>query len=189
MVTNINLSSAEFSESEKRTFTGKSALIISLVLLAIVFLAFSIFSFLKARYISQNKEVLDQISQEEGKIRGTMFTDLLSFQEKLNLLDKVMDDHSYWDNLLRKMSGYFISEVRLTKFSGKKDASGAGIIEINGIASNLDTLSRELILLKGFPEINSLEFKNASENIGQADQSGGVMFEITLRVGKSAFQK
>ena len=187
MVTNINLSSPEVAE--KRSLTGKSALIFSALLVAVVLAAYLAVFFLKNKYSASDKAISDQISQEQSKINGSTFADIIDFQERLDSAGKVIDDHAYWDSMVKSMSGYIIPEVKLTKFSGKKDSTGAGTIEISGTASSLDALSRELILLKDFPNLDSLEFKNAGESQGQAGQSSGINFNASLKVSKSGFQK
>ena len=187
MVTNINLSSPEVSE--KKTFTGKSVLVLSAALLLVVLAAYGVLSFLKYRYSAEDTVISGQISEEQGKSSGVAFADILDFQERLNLADKAIDDHGYWDSMMKRISAYIIPEVKLTKFSGKKDQSGAGIVEISGTAPNLDAISRELILLKDFPNLDSLEFKNAGEAAGQSNQQSGIAFEASLKINKSAFQK
>lgn len=187
MVTNINLSSPELAE--KKTFTGKSVLVLSVSLLAVVFAVYGVLFFLKSRYSSQDQVISGQISQEQGKSSGAAFADILDFQERLNLADKAIDDHAYWDSLLKRMSAYVIPEVKLTKFSGKEDQSGAGTVEISGTAPNLDAISRELILLKDFPNLDSLEFKKAGASQAGSSQPGGVTFDASLKINKTAFQK
>jgi hypothetical protein len=182
MVTNINLSSPEVTE--KRSLTGKSALIFSALLVAVVLIAYLVVSFLKSKYTADDKAISDQISQEQSKINGSTFVNIFDFQEKLNAGEKIIDDHAYWDSMIKSLSGYIIPEVKLTSFSGEKDSVGGGKVDISGIATNLDTLSRELILLKDFPNLDSLEFKNAGDG-----QSGGISFSASLKVNKVAFQK
>ena len=187
MVTNINLSSPELAE--KRTFSGKSALVFSAVLMAVVFGTYFTLMFLKSSYTAQQNETTAEISAEQSKISGPEFSDVFDFQGRLNLLDKAIGDHSYWHNVLVNMGGYLLPEVRLDKFSGKKDPSGSGSIDISGTAANLDALSRELILLKTLPNLDSMEFKDAGEVSGQNGQPGGISFEASLKINKSAFQK
>lgn len=184
MVTNINLSSPEVVE--KRSLTGKSALTLSAVLLVIVAASYVAVFFLKGSYANREKEIDAAIAEKQAEIQSPTFTDALDFQERLNLLDKVADDHSYWDGLFVKMGNYILPEVRLNKFSGTKDGVGGGIVEISGIAVSMDALSRELILLKSFPGVDSFEFKQAGQG---ADQQGGISFEATLKMNKSSFQK
>jgi len=188
MVTNINLSSPEVAE--KRSLTGKSALILSVALLVLVAAAYAAVLFLKGKYENQEKEIDAAIIEKQSEIRGASFSDALDFQERLNLLEKVVDDHSYWDGLFVKMGSYVIPEVRLNKFSGTKDEAGGGTVEISGIAARMDALSRELILLKSFPGVDSFEFKKAGEKIGQGtDQQNGIVFDASLKMNKSSFQK
>lgn len=188
MVTNINLSSPEVVE--KRSLTGKSALILSLVLLVFVVAAYAAVIFLKGKYESQEKEISAAITEKQGEMKGSAFSDAIDFQGRLNLLDKVVDDHSYWDSFFVKMGSYIIPEVRLDKFSGKKDGVGGGLVEISGTAASMDALSRELILLKSFPGADSFEFKQAGEKIGQtAGQQSGISFNASLKMNKSSFQK
>ena len=159
------------------------------MLLVVVLVAYLAVFFLKSKYSAEDKAITDQISQEQSKINGATFADIVDFQGRLDSAGKVIDDHAYWDSMVKRMSNYIIPEVKLTKFSGKKDSTGAGTIEISGIASSLDALSRELILLKDFPNLDSLEFKNAGESQGQAGQSSGIKFDASLKMNKSAFQK
>jgi len=187
MGTNINLSSPEVSE--KKTMTGKSALIFSIILLFFVAAAYLAVSMLKSKYSAQDKSISDQILQEQSKVSGSTFADIIDFQGRLNLADKAVSDHAYWDAMAKRFSSYIIPEVKLTKFSGKTDPTGGGTIDVDGMAASLDALSRELILLKDFPGLDSLEFKNAGEKAGQAGQPGGISFSVNLKINKSAFQK
>lgn len=187
MVTNINLSSPE--AAEKKSFTGKSTLILSVLLVLVVFAVFLALVFTKNRYVSQEKNVLAEISREQSKVNGTEFSEMLDFQSRLNLLDRAVADHPYWDNLLVKMGSYVIPEVRFEKFSANINSDGAASVEISGLAANLDALSRELILLKDFPGLDSLEFKNAGNSPQTEGQTGGIFFEANLKINKSAFQK
>jgi hypothetical protein len=187
MTSNINLTSPE--TIEKKSFTGKPALIFSSLLLVAMFVLLFALIFLKSRYVVQGKEIETEITQEQEKIKGPIFADVLDFQGKLNLLDKAIDDHGYWDTLLKKMGSYVIPEVRFENLSGERDSSGGGLIDIKGAATNLDALSRELILLKSFPDADSLEFKGASEKSGQSEGQSGVSFDASLKIKKSAFQK
>ena len=187
MVTNINLSSPEVAE--KKPLTGKSALIFSALLLVFVFAASVVLFFFKAKYAADDVSVSGQITQEQGNINGAAYSDIVDFQGRLDSAGKAIDDHAYWDSMIKRMSSYIIPEVKLTKFSGKKDLTGAGTIEISGLAPNLDAVSRELIVLKDFPDLDSLEFKNAGENQGQNGQQGGTNFDASLKLNKTAFQK
>lgn len=188
MVTNINLSSPEVAE--KKSLTGKSALILSLILFLFVAATYAAVVFLKGRYDNQEKEISAAIAEKQGEMKGTAFSGAIDFQERLNLLEKVVDDHPYWDGLLVKMGSYIIPEVRLDKFSGKKDGAGGGLVEISGTAASLDALSRELILLKSFPGLDSFEFKQAGEKTGQGtDQQGGISFVASLKISRASFQK
>jgi hypothetical protein len=187
MVSNIDLTSPEVAE--KKSISGKSTLIFSALLLVVVFAIFLVLTFLKSKYSADDKAISDQISEEQSKITGATFVDIVDFQARLDSAGKIIDDHAYWDSMTKRMSNYVIPEVKLTKFSGKKDSTGSGTIDISGIASNLDALSRELILLKDFPDLDSLEFKNAGESQGQAGQASGVSFDASLKLNKSAFQK
>lgn len=190
MVTNINLSSPELSE--KKSLSGKTALIVSLLLLALVVIVYASIIFLKGHFESQAKAADVAITQERNKIKEPGVAAMIDFQERLNLLDKAVDGHSYWDALLLKMGNYIIPEVRLNKFSGKIDSAGAGLVDISGTAASLDALSRELILLKSFPNLDSFEFKDASDsssNVQNGAQQGGISFDASLKINKAAFQR
>jgi hypothetical protein len=187
MVSNINLTSPE--ATEKKSLTGKPALIFSSLLLVAIFAILFGLVFLKSRYVVQGQETDTKITQEQEKIKGPIFADVLDFQGRLNLLDKAIDDHGYWDTLLKKMGSYVIPEVRFENLSGTRDLSGGGLIDIKGTTANLDSLSRELILLKSFPDADSLEFKGASETSGQGEGQSGISFNASLKIKKSAFQK
>src|SRR4030042_6788994 len=102
MVTNINLSSEEAVKEKK--FTGKPALFISVfILLAVIGVYFS-FQYLKNRHIVRKEGMDSQIAGEEAKVKGTEYLDIIDFQERLTLLDQMIDDHFYWDSFLQKIS-------------------------------------------------------------------------------------
>ncbi|HLM84084.1 MAG TPA: hypothetical protein VK254_02670 [Candidatus Bathyarchaeia archaeon] len=187
MVTNINLSSSEISE--KKSFSGKSALIFSALIMALIVVVILALFFLKSRYASQDSQISAQITQEQNKSNGPDFADLLDFQSRLNLADKMIDDHAYWDSMLKKISVYILPDVKLTKFSAEKNSGGLGKIELTGTAVNLDALSRQLILLKDFPNLESLAFKDAGNSQQGTSQLGGITFEAGLKINKEAFRR
>jgi len=187
MTTNINFSSPQ--EAEKESFSGKPVLILSVGVLAAIVASLLVLNFLGKKYAADNQGIASQITLEQNKINEEGLADVLDFEGRLNLLERVADGHGYWDGLLKKMGAYLLPEVKLTKFSGTRNADGSGLIELSGTAVNLDALSRELILLKSFPDLASLEFKEAGESAGQNGQPGGISFDASLKVDESAFQK
>lgn len=183
MTTNINLSSTE--SSEKKPATGKLALVLSLALLLVAFSVLFALVFFKSRYNGQIMQTENEIAQEQSKLKDASYADMMNFQEGLNLLDEVIGDHAYWDRLLVNIAPYVIGEVRFESFSGKINSEGGAVVEVKGTAASLEALSRELILLKNFPGLDSLEFKETSANISQS----GVQFGMDLKVNKKAFEK
>ncbi len=75
--------------------------------------------------------------------------------------------------------------MRLTNFEWKREGSE---VNVSGIATNFDALSKELILLKNSPIIQAVEFKNATESSGSEGQ-GGVKFDLTAKIKKEAINK
>jgi Tfp pilus assembly protein PilN len=184
MVTNINLAAPE---TEKKTMlTGKSTLTLSIFLVLLTLLVFGTVSYFKSRYSAQVARTESDIAQEKSKISGTTYSDLFDFQGRLTLLNGVLGNHSYWDNFLRNFSQYVIPDVRLTNLSfSEKDTT----LNIKGIASNFEVLSREIILLKSYPGADSVEFKSATENTTSGGGQGGVGFELNIKTNPSVFKK
>ncbi len=161
------------------------ALVLSAVLLIVAFSVLGGLIFLNNKYNRQGMQTDQEIAQEQNKMRNESYAELINFQEGLNLLDKAVDDHVYWDKLLLSISPYVIPEVHLESFSGKINPGGSALIEISGVAVNLEALSRELILLKNFPGLDSLELKEAGASAGQS----GVQFNAELKISQKAFEK
>jgi Tfp pilus assembly protein PilN len=187
MVTNIDLTSPEVIE--KKSISGKSALIFSFVLVVVALGLYFSLALIKSRYNVQAQEVSSQINQEKQKFSGSDFSDVFDFQNRLNLLDKVIDDHVYWDSMLKNISSYVVPEVKFNKLSGKNDANGGGLIDVSGTAASLDAVSRQLVLIKTFPDLDSVEFKYAEEKLSQTDQQSEISFQAILKIKKKAFQK
>lgn len=183
MVTNINLVS---SESEKKaSLTGKTTLILSALLLLLTIGIFAAVSFLSNYYLREKEQVESQIQTESAKISGPEYAEMADFQERLNLVDKILGDHIYFDSCLKNFSKYILPEVRLTEFNWKGEGNE---IAVSGITTNFDTLSRELILLKNSPIIQSVEFKNAMESLSAEGQSE-ITFGLTAKMKKEALNK
>ncbi|MDD3487462.1 MAG: hypothetical protein PHF35_03755 [Candidatus Moranbacteria bacterium] len=159
--------------------------------MAVVFGLYLFLKGMESRYVSQNENVLSQIETEKSKMNSPEFAEIIDFQNRLNLLDKIIDDHGYWDNMLKNMSGYIIPEARFSSISGKKEDGGDISISIAGIAPNIDAVSRELILLQSFPDLSSLEFENIGElqSTPETGGGGGVNFNVDLKIKDQAFQK
>ena len=56
-------------------------------------------------------------------------------------------------------------------------------ISVLGIATNFDTLSRQLILFKNAPIIQSVEFKNATESLDLRRQRGEIYYDAQDQQG------
>jgi Tfp pilus assembly protein PilN len=184
MVTNINLVSPEVDNKSK--LSGKSALVLSISLVVIVALAYGAVVYLKSSYDKQNKALGKSIEDEKKKLTGDSYSELFDFQERLVLLDKIVTDHSYWDLFLKDFSRYVIPEVTLTRLSyiEKGDA-----LKLVGFATNYESLSRELILLRDYPGAKSVEFKNTSEESGNDASQGGVSLNVDIQLDKSVLKK
>jgi len=186
MVTNINLAAPE-AKSEKTLLTGKLALVLAVLLVLLTLLVFGAILYFKNSYSSQAGQIESDIKQEKAKMSTATYSDLFDYQERLTLLDGVLNGHGYWDSFLKNFSQYVIPDVHLTSLSlDKKDMA----LNLKGVASNFDVLSREIILLKSYPGIDSVEFKNASE--GTAASGGGqngVNFELNIKTNQSVLKK
>jgi Tfp pilus assembly protein PilN len=178
MVTNINFTTPE--DKEKIGFSGKISLILSGLLLVLALGIYAVISLFSASYAKQEKETESQIQSENAKIAGAEFTESADFQQRLNLLDKVLEDHFSFDSQLKNFSKYILPEVRLTDFSWEE---GENKIVFSGTAPNFDVLSRQLILLKNAPIVQSVEFKKTDQSASTEEQKGMlVSFGISVRL-------
>ncbi len=184
MVTNINLAAPD--AGRKPSLTGKSTLVVAISLLAIVAAIYGGILYLKDNYSNQNKEIKSEIEREKSKMAGTDYMDLFDFQERLTLLSGVIDDHSSFDIFLKDFSRYFIPEVYLVNLSFDNEK---GTLELDGSASSLEALSREMMLLKSYPGTESLEFKSSTEKAASEESPGGVDFKLSLQINKSVLKK
>jgi Tfp pilus assembly protein PilN len=184
MVTNINLAAPE---NEKKTMlTGKAALVLSILLVLLTLFVFGAVSYFKNSYSVQAAQAESDINKEKAIMSGKTYSELFDFQERLTLLDGVLGNHSYWDSFLKNFSQYIIPDVHLTGLTfNDKDKT----LNIKGIASNFEVLSREIILLKSYPGADSIEFKNASESTQSGDGQSGVSFELNIKTNPSVLKK
>ena len=183
MVTNINLAAPE--SQNKINLTGKASLFLSLFLLLLAIGIYGGVSFLSSYYLNGKNQIENKIQAESARISGPAYAEVTDFQERLSLIDKIIEDHVYFDSYIKNFSKYVLPEVRLTSFDWKGEDSE---LALSGIATNFDTLSRELILLKNSPIIQSVEFKSATESSGTEGQSG-VKFDLTAKIKKEALNK
>lgn len=183
MTTNINLATPE--NETKKILSGKTSLILSLLLLFVAIGIYAGVSFLSSRYLSKNSQVESQINVENAKISGPEYAEITDFQERLDLIGKILGDHVYFENYIKNFSKYVLPETRLTLFDWK---SGKNEINLSGVTANFDALSKELILLKNSPLIQSVEFKSASESSGSEGQSG-ITFELAASAKKETLNK
>lgn len=183
MVTNINLVAPD--SGNKSPFTGKSALLLSISLLVIVAVAYGVISYFKSSYVAQNKDLEKSVESEKKKLTGDSYLDLFDFQERLVLLDKIVADHSYWDDFLKDFSRYIIPEVTLTKLTYNEKN---GVLSLVGNATNYENLSRELILLRDYPGAKSVDFKNSSEETATSNRQGGISLNVEITLDKSVLR-
>ncbi|MDD5489557.1 MAG: PilN domain-containing protein [Candidatus Moranbacteria bacterium] len=183
MVTNINLAAPE--RQNKINLSGKASLVLSVLLLVVVVGVYAVIVFISSRTLNQEKQIESQIQAESAKISGPEFAEMADFQDRLSLIDKILGDHIYFDGYVKNFSKYILPEVRLTSLGWKDDGSE---ISVSGTAPNFDALSRELILLKNSPIVQSVEFNSATEAKGQEGQSG-VTFSLMAKIKKEALNK
>lgn len=187
MSTNINLVSPE--DEKKIHLSGKPILAVSGLILIVVFAVLGAVTFLKNKYLADGTEVSAQITQQQSLLNGGKYAEVADFQSRLSLIEKIIEDHTYWDSFLKEMSKYVIPDTKLTSFSGEVDSEKIVVVDIEGTATNLDTASRELILLKNFPDATSMEFKKVGSEEAQAEGQNGISFDASLKIEKQAFQK
>jgi len=183
MVTNINLVAPE--EEKKTALSGRTTMALSFSLLLAVLAIWLILAQISRAYQSQQTSIENQIQQEKNKISGQDYAVLADFQQKVNLLNRIIPDHSYFDVYLRNFSQYLLPEVSLVSL--KWDSSGDKVT-LQGSAPSFDALSKAMILLKKYPNLASIELKNASEAPAQ-NGSVGISFEINAVVNKTAYDK
>ncbi len=183
MVTNINLVAPE---SEKKTvLSGKTSLVLSVLILFSAIAAYAVVSVLSGSYLKQKNQVENLIKTENEKISGSKYADMADFQERLNLVGEILDDHLYLNSYVKNFSKYVLPEVHLLSFSSK---SSGEEISLSGIAPNFDAVSREIILLKNSPIVQSVEFNSATETSGTEGQSV-VSFGLTVKIKKDSLNK
>jgi len=184
MVTNINLVSPE--EKNKPKLSGRTSLALSISLLVVAVGVYFALGQISNSYQREKSNVESQIQEEKAKISGPNFSDVADFQGKLNLLEKIIGDHVYLDGFLKNLSKFVLPEVRFTELQW--DYSGDNL-SIKGIAPNFDSLSREIILLKNCPLVESIEFKNAAQSGAAGTGQVGVQFEMSAEIKKEAYNK
>lgn len=184
MVTNINLVSPE--GERRNNFSGRLSLILSLVLLVLVGGAYLFIRVMASNYNQKQTELSQEILLEKEKIAGPEYEALADFQQRINFLDKIIDDHIVFDFYLRSLSKYVLPEVRLSNFGWSYEGD---TVNMAGTAPNFDVLSKELILLRNCPFVQSLSFKNANETLGTESSPGGVSFSLTLALNKNMLKK
>lgn len=182
MATNINLVSPE--GEKKSLLTGKAALFFSILLVVLVLGVYGAISYLGKNYTAEKNQIETEVQAEKAKMEGPAYAALADFQERIDLLDKIIDDHAYWDEYLKNLSKYVLPEVRFTEFTGgeKEDS-----VSVKGIAPNFEVLSRGIILLQEYPGVDAIEFKSANEKTG-ADSQAGIEFELAMTMNKSALK-
>ena len=184
MVSNINLVAPE--SEKKPLLTGKASLALSVSLIILALGVYGVASYLKCRYLSEKQNVEAQIQDEKSKMSGSNYAAVSDFQERMDILDKVIGDHTYWDAFLKDFSKYVLPEVRLTSLSWNENKNA---MEVKGIAPNFDVLSREIILLQKFSGAGSVEFKSASEKAAGEDTQGGINFILSVKVDENTLSK
>jgi Tfp pilus assembly protein PilN len=184
MVTNINLVAPE--SERKISLTGKTSLVLSVSLVVLIVLAYFGLSIASKQYAAKKNEITLQVQQEKARIQGSEYAEIADFQQRLDLLDKIITEHPYADSFLRNFSKYILPEVKLSSFDWKSDGAK---VSIKGTAPNFDVLSRQMILLKSAPFVQSVEFKNATESSGSEGAQAGVSFGAEFIASKNAFDK
>lgn len=182
MVTNINLVSPE--NENKMPLSGRATLLFSAALVVLILGIYGAISYLEKKYVSEKNRLETEIQAEKAKMNSPGFAALADFQERLDLLGKIIGDHAYWDEYLKRLSKYILPEIRLTDFSSGEKAD---TITLKGVAPNFEALSRGIILLQKSPEVESIEFKSAGEKTETEGQTG-IDFELAVKANKDAFK-
>jgi Tfp pilus assembly protein PilN len=177
MVTNIDLSSSEEAPSEHK-LGGKSALIFSGVLVVAAILANFGLNYLKNDYVAKEQQAQSDLATKRIAMSGSAFADLMDFQERLKFLDSTLTNRTDWDVFLKEFSQYVMPEVRLNDLSYDPKA---GDLTFNAVAPNIDTVAKEVVLLKKFPQTVAVEFGGATEN-ANGDSAQKMSFNIKIKL-------
>jgi Tfp pilus assembly protein PilN len=182
MVTNINLASPE-SESKPK-LTGKTTLVLSISLLVVTVVVYLALNFVSTRYAGQKTKIENQIAQETAKIGGAEFSDIADFQVRLDTLKKITDEHVRLDLFLRDFSKFVLPEVRVGSLAWEYEKNS---LSVSGSTPNFDVLTREIILLKSSPLVQSVEF-NGGDAGSEAGQNN-VTFSLSIKIAKEKYNK
>ncbi len=181
MATNINLIAPE--SRSKTAFSGKFSIILSMVIVVLALGAYGVIIFLSAKYASADRTAQAGIQSERDKMSGPAFAAVADFQNRLDILDKVIGDHYQWNVFLKSFSKYVLPEVRLKSLAwDEKDDK----LNVKGVAPNFDALSREIILLQKFTGAGTVEFKQAGEGTSAEVSQGGINFELNVKVNRDS---
>lgn len=178
MATNINLIAPE--KQGRAALSGKSSIILSIIIVLIALGAYGAISFLAGKYAAVDRTAQAGIQSERAEMNGPAYAAIADFQDRLNILDKAIGDHYQWNVFLQSFSRFVLPEVRLTSLTwSEKD----GKLNVKGMAPNFDVLSREIILLQKLTGAGTVEFKQAGEGstFSQTSQ-GGINFELNVKV-------
>jgi hypothetical protein len=178
MVTNIDLSSEEQAPSDHK-FGGKSALFISAGLIVAAILAQFALDYLKNDYTNKERQAQSELASKKVALTGTAYADLVDFQERLKFLDNTVSGRTDWDKFLKEFSQYVAPEVKLNNLSydpKNKEFS------MDAVAPNIDTVAKEVVLLKKFPQTDSIEFGGATESVDSTDSSKKTSFNVKIKL-------
>ncbi|MFA5872131.1 MAG: hypothetical protein WC858_05450 [Parcubacteria group bacterium] len=184
MVTNIDLTAGDDVSSEHK-FGSKSTLFLAVGLIVVVVLAQLGLNYFKNSYVNKQQQAQATLVSKKAAVSGAAYADLVDFQERLEFLDSASNSRTDWDVFLKEFSQYVIPEVKLNDLTYDPKADE---LSFSATAPDINTAAREIVLLKKFPQTDSIEFSGASEELNNADGTKKTAFSVKIKL-KASSQK
>ncbi|MCX6792484.1 MAG: hypothetical protein NTY12_00485 [Candidatus Falkowbacteria bacterium] len=111
--------------------------------------------------------------------------EITAFNKKLDAVSYILNNHVYWTNFFVFLENNTLKDVYFTSFSG--DLSGK--YKIPSIARNLDAISLQLEVMKGYNMLRTVQYSASQTVPATADKPSTVKFDLEMSLDQKIFIK
>jgi|GEM_PF-2023672 len=130
--------------------------------------------------LSNFKAIENEVKKSEAELK-----EITVFNNKLNMVSFILNNHVYWTNLLTFLENNTLKDVYFESFSG--DLSGK--YTVPAVARNLDAISFQLEVMKAYNLMKSIQYSAAQSDTTVKDAPAKVKFNLEMSLDPKIFIK
>jgi len=163
---------------EPKKLIYASIFIVGVVLILSFYLTIKGHQAFLTRKLSDRKEEVKELEQEKRRLKEG--GDVADFQDKLNALNNLVDQHTYWTSLFQFLENATLPKVKFNNFGAELSNRS---ISLGGETTSFTKLAEQMINFKQHDLVDELKLSSLRMS------EEGIAFDFLVQLSPEAWQE